>query len=408
MTVLQNRSLYFCVLILCIHTLAQAQSTSNNPFSMYGLGEIDQSDYGRNTGMGGVGIAMNLPNTLNMSNPASLTSIDSMKMIFDFSIAGRKSNYSTSASSLNSNSFNYKRIALSFRCTEGWGSSIGLTPYSNVGYDIISSQSVEGTLQTYDVEFIGKGGINKLFWMNSFALNKYLSVGINSSVLFGSVAQTQTNSSWTINKNAHVSKIYFDFGMQFHYPISTNYSVGLGAVYGYKTKFNMQNDVDITNSNTVFGSETTKLKQYLPQFYGLGLSICKSNLLTLAADYKFTGWSVMESNNSSIKYADTHKLAIGLDYSPFRRVAYSYFDRIGYQVGASISNSILKRGGANSNNIGYTCGLGFPLMNGSRINIAYEYGNAGSTSGGLVLEKYHQISLNLSFAETWFLRRKIN
>ena len=109
MTVLQNRSLYFCVLILCIHTLAQAQSTSNNPFSMYGLGEIDQSDYGRNTGMGGVGIAMNLPNTLNMSNPASLTSIDSMKMIFDFSIAGRKSNYSTSASSLNSNSFNYKR-----------------------------------------------------------------------------------------------------------------------------------------------------------------------------------------------------------------------------------------------------------------------------------------------------------
>ena len=392
----------------CLTSVVVAQSTSNNPFSMYGFGEVDPSDYGRSSGMGGAGIATNFANTLNLSNPSSLTAIDSMRMIFDFSTAGRYSTYSTNTATLNSTNFNYKRLALTFRCMPGWGSSFGLAPYSNVGYNITSDQSIEGTESTTAVEYVGKGGINKLFWSNAFALGKHLSIGVNSSLLFGSVAQTQTISNWTIDKNAHVSKIYFDFGMQFHHALSENYQIGLGAIYGYKTKLNMQNDLSISNSSGVFSSETNTVKQYLPEFYGAGLSITRAEVLTLAADYKFTGWSALNTRSTSISYADIHKLAVGLDYSPNRRVARSYFERIGFQLGTSVSNSLLKKGGTNPLNIGYSCGIQFPFPNGSRMNIAYEYGNVGGKNDGLLLEKYHQVTINLSLVEAWFMRRRID
>ncbi len=406
---LQNKKTAFLLLFTCCFVgLLQGQSNSNNPFSMYGLGEVDQNEYGRSAGMGGVGIAMNQQNTLNFSNPASLTNVDSMKMIFDFSMMAKNSNYSTSSSSLNSNNINYKRLALTFRCLPGWGSSFGIAPYSNVGYNTVTQQSVEGTLQVNDIEFIGKGGLNKLFWINSFALGKHLSFGVNSSLIFGSIAQTETNSSWTISNNNHISKVYFDFGMQFHHSLSTNYAIGLGAIYGYKSKINMTNDLVLSNSSSVLKTETSTQTQYLPQFYGAGISLCRSEVLTLAADYKFTGWSDVKSNSSNITFADVHRVAMGLDYSPNRRVVMSYFDRISFQLGASASNSMLKRNGSNPYNIGYSCGIGFPFVNGSRINIAYEYGNAGGKNAGLILEKYHQISLNLSLTEPWFMRRKFN
>ena len=60
---------------------ASAQTTS--PYSMYGYGIIGDRATSHQRAMGGVGYAMNSGRQINVMNPASYASIDSLTFLFD-------------------------------------------------------------------------------------------------------------------------------------------------------------------------------------------------------------------------------------------------------------------------------------------------------------------------------------
>ena len=55
---------------------ANAQSGINSPYSRYGVGTLSDVSTGITKSMGGIGAGFRHPNTLNLKNPASYSTVD--------------------------------------------------------------------------------------------------------------------------------------------------------------------------------------------------------------------------------------------------------------------------------------------------------------------------------------------
>ena len=119
---------------------------SDSPYSLFGAGQIQNNGFGTNTGMAGTGIAYRSEAYLNNLNPASYSGIDSLNFIFEFGCFGNVSRYKTSSMSKITTNGNIRYIAAGFRIWRRWAVSTGIIPYSSVGYQINSSETVEAWL----------------------------------------------------------------------------------------------------------------------------------------------------------------------------------------------------------------------------------------------------------------------
>lgn len=70
-----------------------AQSGTNSPYSQYGLGVLSENAGGFSRGMNGLGLGFREHNQLNVLNPASYSSVDSLSFILDAGISGQITNY---------------------------------------------------------------------------------------------------------------------------------------------------------------------------------------------------------------------------------------------------------------------------------------------------------------------------
>jgi hypothetical protein len=398
------------VLSIALSTKVAAQNMTTSPYSMFGVGIIDMGEYGRSAGMAGTGIGTKFDNTLNTNNPASLSSIDSMRFIFDFTTEGKYSKFYSQGSIRNSPNANYRRLAAGFRFSPRWATSVGIMPYSVVGYHILSTKQQDGTTALADISVEGRGGLSKLYWSNSYKLFKGFSIGFNNSLIFVNITKKQTLNDWTITKQSRTYSSYFDFGALYSGSINKDWKYTVGGIYGYTAKLPMTDSLQITTSSQLIKATfTSTTRQYIPEFYGVGISLCKNEKLTLAADYKFQKWSKLSTNNSSsCRFADVHRFSIGLDYIPEPRIATSYFQRVNYQFGFMTSNSFIETAVIHPRDYAVTLGMGLPIMNGSKINCAFEFGKTGTTQNGMIRENYGKIILNFNIMEGWFYHRKIN
>lgn len=84
-------------------------------------------------------------------------------------------------------SFDYANLG--FFITKWWKTGLGITPFSTREYEstITSSDPV-----SYAEKFIGEGGINEIYWANGFNIANKLYLGVNSSYLFGTIADETT------------------------------------------------------------------------------------------------------------------------------------------------------------------------------------------------------------------------
>lgn len=143
----------------------KAQNNTFSPYSRYGLGELAQSTFAHNTGMGGAHIALRpdstMPIFMNVGNPASYPLI----RLTTLEVGGTHV-YSqfkgTNGSSLTKWSVNFAYGALGFPVRNNGGACFGIMPYSSVGYE---TQSIEKEENVGDVlyKYNGDGGLNKVF-----------------------------------------------------------------------------------------------------------------------------------------------------------------------------------------------------------------------------------------------------
>ena len=199
---------------------ASAQSSSSSPYSRYGIGDLQFNGFIKNIGMGGVSAGYNPAYNLNISNPASYSSLG--LTTFETGVNMNQVRLKTTSKTQDINDVSLSYFAFGFPVkNKKWGAGFGLLPYSNVGYsinDLQTNASGDIELHTYD----GSGGLNQFFIGNGYSPFKNFSIGVNASYLFGVVNQERrieyprlTNYFNTrIFKETSVGSVYFNFGMQ--------------------------------------------------------------------------------------------------------------------------------------------------------------------------------------------------
>jgi hypothetical protein len=401
-----NKRYIFSISVLFFSTsLCSIAQDTYSPSSIYGIGEINMSENGYNSGMGSVSTGLRLPGFININNPASLSALDSTRFIYDFAFSCKYSKYMYASNSEYVYNGNFNKILMGFHLTPRWGTCIGIMPYSTVGYRIKASQAIEGTQENDEIVYTGSGGLNKIIVGNAYKLNSNVSVGLNSSFIFGNIISEESSDSWDVQKSAFTNAVTFDFGVQYENKITKKLSYVVGAIYGYREKLTFDNELEVSVENSTIDSKSLKDNvQYLPMFYGAGASVCY-NRFRAAFDYHYQKWSDLTSS-SGIVFSDVNKFKFGIELVPGDGIKQYYFEKMHYQAGIIVYNSYLTRKDVKPINFGITYGLSLPIKDFGMVNIALELGKSGTTQNKLVRENYTKIYLSMSLHSKWFEKRR--
>jgi len=392
-----------------------AQNNTSSTYSRFGLGVLEMRADATNAGMGYAGVALGSEGYLNTINAASYSAIDSTRFLFNIQGALSFANYQTNTDEQKNVDANLESIGFGFKAGKNWGMGFSLSPYSSIGYSIMGDKYILGTTNKYPVEYIGEGGLSQLSWYNGFQLFKGFSVGINTSYLWGSTDIIEISYYPSIigetiynERNYHASTLLIEYGFQYHQPIGQS-MLSLGATANFSTEMNTYFEHRIYND---YSSNLSSIKEntdnlFIPNNYKVGAAFQSSKGWLVAADYRYGNWTASDISISSGTVRDTHGGSIGLQYAA-PRYHRSLFKRMQYRVGAFYNQQYLTIQGQDIDEKGITAGLTIPMRDGSLINFGYEYKVAGTTTYGLIEERYNTITLGLTFNENWFRKRKFD
>lgn len=383
----------------------------SSPYSIIGIGDIETSYFNRTSGMANTGIAYRNNRYVILNNPASLSDIQSQLFLVELSSRGKFVNYTGTGISSNTNGkdFSVERLSLGLRISKWWGSSVGLMPFSTSNYSFSGNTSLQGTSSTIPVQYDGSGGINRYYFANGFRITKNLSVGINTSFLGGSLTQQDTLQSADLTtgifttRNIYIRNWYFDYGIQYHIPVTKKWDVNIGATYANRTDLRAQNTALVkdergdTLSNKVLSNNFFTL----PNSTGVGIAIIKNKTLSFLADYRFQNWSSLNINGINYSLVNSSRYSAGIEYSKLKQylgLSYELFD---LQAGAFYDKSYLKIGNEQLIDKGFTLGAG---LNSKRSTLSYhlsvEFGVRGSQATP-IKENYASFTFGLSYKDFW-------
>lgn len=424
-------------LALAASLSATAQSSTNSPYSQYGLGTLAERSGGFNRGMNGVGLGFHDPNQVNTLNPASYSSLDSLTFIFDMGLSGQITNFKEGQTKVNAQNAGFEYVVAGFRLARHLGASFGLLPFTNVGYNYTTSGKIGGTVaSTYTNTYFGEGGLHEVYAGLGWEPFRGVAFGANFGYLWGSINRSVTNtysaSTSSINTlarqyAAEVRSYKADFGVQFTSHLGKKDAVTLGLTYslGHKIGGN-PSCLIITNNKLTSVSDTVSLgsngmKMEIPVMMGAGLMWNHHNKLKLGLDYSLQKWGstkfpVLTGSDGNTAYSlrdnqfsDRHKLTFGGEYCP-AETNNAFFSAIHYRAGISYSTPYLKINGADGpKELGASIGFGLPLSkrhsNRSILNVSAQWVNVKAKD--LINENTFRINIGLTFNERWFAKWKV-
>ncbi len=424
-------------ILLCTIPLS-AQVNTSSPYSRFGLGELTQPGFIQNLALGGTGIGIRSGSQINYLNPASYSSIDTMSFLFEFGLQGSQNTYAqnsgTTGSPLQSKMTNYNihHIAIGFGISKNWKASIGIVPYSSVGYNIVENKFLSGA-GLLDYNYVGSGGLNKFYIGNSIRIINHFSVGLNLTYLFGylnyanSVDFISDNYAATtrIENRLNIADMTYNFGFQYHDTFSDKYFFTLGVVFDNDSKLNTSQKLVQTTfypgSKTSVGdsinidpefvvnSEILQVQTLLPRNAGVGFSFGIKNKLMLAGDYSSQEWSQSFIPGKTDSLVNASSLNFGLEYTPNDQALRGYYNRVHYRFGGYYSNSYLRIRGEQIQDRGISFGVGLPLKGTkSSFNLGLIVGQRGTLTNNLIKENYGIVNFGLTLHDFWFFKRKFD
>ncbi|MDO1511731.1 hypothetical protein Q2T41_03515 [Maribacter confluentis] len=403
-------------LITLYHGRAQSEALTSSPYSLYGLGVINQTSIGKFNGLGYSGIGTKSMYELNNLNPSTYALIPQNSFLYDIGITGEFNNYSNKSTSENKTIINFSNLAFGFRIAENLGAGISLIPYSDVGYSILGvSTNIEGSTQTFISNITGVGGLSDLRLNIGYALTDRFRIGLSTSFLFGNIEENEAfiynSTTFESTEKTNYNGARIGFGMQW----DIMDQITIGATAQLPTSLNGQLKRSVTKN--LYGTEisvedekTDNVADFnLPLELGVGLSLKPIDQITLNADYMKNFWSNTNQSENIGTYTDQDIFALGLEYVKNHK-GYKYSQRIRYRLGYNYDNGYLNIANKKVEGYNITAGIGIPTSRGthSMINLSYSYGSKGILQNVLVKENYHLLSLNLSLEDLWFVKRKVN
>lgn len=413
------------------------QSSTNSPYSQYGLGILSESAGGANRGMNGLGLGFHESNRINVLNPASYSQIDSLTFIFDAGISGQITNFEEGNLKKNANSSSFEYVMGAFRLRKNLGLSFGLLPYTNIGYTYSGSARVNAGSTTsstyYTNTYSGSGGVHYVYLGAGWQPIRNLSIGANVAYLWGDYSRYVTNTytdeyANTLTKyySASIKNYKVDFGIQYTKRLSKNDKLTIGATYGLGHKLESDPECKVISTNAQTGvSDTTayKVKNGLeiPHSFAVGLMWNRAEKIKVGVDYSLQKWSsikapVFTSVNetaqyrlASGQYSDRHKVTVGGEFTP-NIDSRKFLNRVRYRIGASYTTPYLKINGVDGpKEYSISAGFGIPIINminnRSVLNISAQWVRLDSKT--FITENSFRINIGLTFNERWFAKWKM-
>ncbi len=437
------RRLFIFLLAAVALVSARAQNTTNSPYSQYGYGILSDQANGAGVAMGGLAQGWREGNTVNFSNPASYSAIDSLSFIFDAGVSGTMTNYAEGGRKLNAYNSSFDYVIGAFRAYRRVGLAFGVMPYSNIGYTYSSDETIGQDTYSGDTEttttntYSGDGGIHQIFLGVGVTLVKArrtnISVGANGSYVWGDYTKSVVNSYSdayvnTLSKYylADVNSYKVDVALQWQQQITKKDRITIGGTYsfGHDMKANPYCRIISYNSQTgVADTATYKAGRNLmmPTTIAAGVVWNHMNRWRVGADWKYERWSAVDYPMYEVvndvptytmhsgQFSDRHRIVIGGEYCHNER-GRKWTGRIRYRVGATYATPYLKINGQDGpKEYGVSCGIGLPIINNynnrSVLNVSASW--TRQQAPGLITENCFRISLGLTFNERWFAKWQV-
>lgn len=415
-------------------TALNAQEISLNafsPYTMYGVGELHTPGTVAQRSMGGVGVAMQSNLVHNPLNPAALGNMMQQSFIFNFGLEGQNFYAKQGDAKTSFNSFNVRDIAIQFPITKRLAMSASVTPYSSVGYRILTEEKnpdVLADIGYVDYYYTGEGSITEAKLAMGWEPFKRFYIGASAMFYIGDIDRFNTTritaltagqgtfSSASKLNNLSASRIMGNVGVQYHIIMKPKAALTVGAVYDFGGELKAKTK-EFISSNNVF-SDTVSMKKgvspiALPRSISAGLYF-HSPKVVAGFDYVYQDW---ESKNeydevNKVGYTNTHTYKLGVQFTPNRGDVRRVLNRWSYRMGARYGQSYMTFYGTKLPEVALTLGVGIPikLFGTSSIDVGVELGRRGTLSNGLIRDNYFKISLGMSmFGEDyWFSRYKID
>jgi hypothetical protein len=423
-----------------------AQPKQNSPYSRYGIGDPMRQYFAHAAGYGGQSAAFHDPFHLNLVNPASYAHLRSTAL--EVGLFSKYSQYQSASASQNVWSGNLAYLALGFtlkspinevldRQKSPWtyGMGFALTPYSLVGYNI-QTQDTLPDLGAVANSFVGNGGSYRLTWSNA-AKYKNTSVGANIGWMFGKTIYENTTiftDSFQITYQDNfrddiqlgglvwAAGVQHDFVLQrFDDKTTPKRWITLGLNGEGKHKLRTVADIfrirsrgrlssgAYADADTLRQSVGVRQTLTLPAAFSLGLQYVNSAKFKVGAQIGLENWSEYRSEARPEAFRNTMSLSGGFEYIPDYISYNRFWKRVRYRAGFYYRQDPRSAAGQDLDDFGLTFGFGLPVtlprQQTSFVNAAFELGKIGANSP--IEETYIRMTLGFTLNDnTWFFKRR--
>jgi hypothetical protein len=407
-------------------TAVKGQIQINSPYTRFGLGALVENGMDpRITAMGGLYYGMRGSSLINTANPASYTAFDSVSFVFDGGIFGMVTQLQTSTQTNQGDYISLSHLLFGFPITKWWRTSLGILPFSYVGYDIYNTVEQEDFT---DIQYVyqGSGGLNQLYWGNGFLIGKKLSVGFNMKYMFGSIIRSRGISfpdsiemkNTYIRGSIRPSDIYGEIGIQYKVSLPKGLTMVIGGAFGPQVEINSKANYLAT---TYFGDINSVQYSYdtieftvnekgsftLPIRTGAGVTIGQEGKWLAGVDFLWQNWEKFTYYGISDSLVNKWNIAIGGEYIPNARSVSSYFQRISYRLGGHYGKTPLNLRDIHLDEYGISFGLGLPIKKSkSTVNLSVSMGKRGTIQNGLISERFIRFTVGVNVFENWFFKSK--
>jgi len=415
----------FSLFLLLFTMPLLAQIRISSPYSRFGIGDISENNNAWNMSMGQVSYAFQSQYHVNYSNPASYIGFDSTSFVFEGGFAADFVQLTSSFQTVSRNYASLGYLLFGFPITKWWRSSLGLVPYSDVGYNVANYETypnIGDVLRIYS----GSGGLNRLYWGNAFKIIKGLSIGFNFSYIFGSMLRESEvlfpDSIYALNFKVDnyviLNDVNLNFGFQYKVRLKNNLFLNLGGVYAPTA--NMKARLDVISQTFMLGSNEVETPKdtlgialdyggivVIPTLIGGGFAFEKTDRWVAGADFKWQNWKKFTAFDQSDSLVNSWQVNVGAEIVPNPENYANYLSRIRYRVGFMYNRTYLKLRGQNLNEYAISLGFGLPLRGmKTALNIGAQFGTRGTTQNDLIRESYIKLVIGVSIYERWFVKRK--
>ena len=404
------------IILLSLNIQAQTTNQVNSPYSFFGLGKINDIGVGKTNALGRSGISYSSETEINTLNPASFGKVKLNSFLFDVGTRAQQTEFKNNKDQKDFKTFSFSNLAFAFALDDKSGIGFSIVPFSESNYYLDGIETaMEGSNETFLSNVSGNGGISNLKISYGRSFSEKLRVGVDFNYYFGTINETEivslNNDFMKIDKKSFYRGIRPVLGLQYDYSSRIN----LSAVLALPSYLKGSRDTEVSKIIDLaqYDIERSADKEIsgfkLPTEITLGLKYQPLKTLSLHVDYRKSFWSATGIEDNIGKFEDQDFIGFGAEYYTDKCVN-NFWGKIRYRLGYNFDNGYLAVNGNKIENFLLTTGLGIPLNTKTQnfINISYAYGQRGVISNILIKENYHFITVNLSFEDIWFVKKKYN